>query len=87
MKWLVKACVVELYYCLFIAILQISKKYVSKAMAQEIHDKAAPFITWLAEAEEEESSDDDNEVEVSVQSHTLVTAVYKLFAVLRLQLV
>jgi translation initiation factor 5 len=47
--------------------LQVSKKYVSKAVAQEIHEKAAPFIKWLAEAEEEESSEEDDEVEVSAQ--------------------
>lgn len=35
---------------------RVSKKYVSKDMAQEIHDRAAPFIKWLQEAEEEESS-------------------------------
>lgn len=44
---------------------KVSKKYVSKSVAQEIHDKAAPFIKWLAEAEEEESSEDDDEVEVA----------------------
>jgi len=38
---------------------------VSKAVAQEIHNKAEPFLKWLAEAEEEESSDDDDEVEVT----------------------
>eukprot|EP00088_Acartia_fossae_P050209 TRINITY_DN5609_c0_g1_i14.p1 TRINITY_DN5609_c0_g1~~TRINITY_DN5609_c0_g1_i14.p1 ORF type:complete len:445 (-),score=210.56 TRINITY_DN5609_c0_g1_i14:1480-2814(-) len=40
---------------------KVSKKYVSKDMAQKIHEKAAPFITWLKEAEEEseESSDED----------------------------
>ena len=43
----------------------MSKKYVSKAVAQEIHNKAEPFLKWLAEAEEEESSDDDDEVEVT----------------------
>jgi translation initiation factor 5 len=44
---------------------KVSKKYVSKDMAQKIHEKAAPFITWLKEAEEEseESSDDDIELE------------------------
>lgn len=36
-----------------------SKKYVSKEMMQQIHEKAAPFITWLKEAEEEESSEDE----------------------------
>lgn len=44
---------------------KVSKKYVSKAVAQEIHDKAAPFIKWLAEAEEEESSEEDDEIEVA----------------------
>ena len=43
---------------------QVSKKYVSKAVSQEIHDKASPFIKWLEEAEEEES-DEDDEVEVA----------------------
>ena len=45
--------------------LQVSKKNVSKEMAQKIHDKAAPFIKWLKEAEEEseESSDDGVEIE------------------------
>lgn len=37
-------------------------------MSQEIHDKAAPFIKWLKEADTEESeseeeSDDDVEIE------------------------
>lgn len=32
---------------------KISKKYVSKEVAAQIHAKAAPFITWLKEAEEE----------------------------------
>lgn len=47
---------------------KVSKKYVSKDMSQEIHDKAAPFIKWLKEADTEESesdeaSDDDVEIE------------------------
>ncbi|XP_043481593.1 eukaryotic translation initiation factor 5 [Leptopilina heterotoma] len=46
---------------------KVSKKNVSKDLSQEIHDKAAPFITWLKEAEEEESEseeeDDDLEIE------------------------
>lgn len=44
----------------------MSKKYVSKAVSQEIHDKAEPFVKWLAEAEEEESSEDEDAVEVSI---------------------
>lgn len=44
---------------------KVSKKYVSKEMATKIHEKAAPFITWLKEAEEEseDSSEDDLELE------------------------
>lgn len=45
----------------------MSKKYVSKELAKEIHAKAAPFVKWLKEAEEEsegsgadEEEDEDN---------------------------
>jgi len=37
---------------------------VSKETAQKIHDKAAPFIKWLKEAEEESESSEDDGVEV-----------------------
>ncbi len=41
-----------------------SKKYVTKEMSRKIHEKVAPFIKWLKEAEEEEeSSDEDGEEE------------------------
>lgn len=46
---------------------KVTKKYVAKDISQEIHDKAAPFITWLKEAEEEESEsedEDDDDLEV-----------------------
>ncbi|XP_041353778.1 eukaryotic translation initiation factor 5-like [Gigantopelta aegis] len=43
-----------------------SKKYVSKSVAQEIHEKAAPFINWLKEAEEESEDDDDEDGTVEV---------------------
>ncbi|XP_015587173.1 eukaryotic translation initiation factor 5 [Cephus cinctus] len=45
---------------------KVSKKYVSKDLSQEIHDKAAPFLTWLNEAEEEESEseEDDDDLEI-----------------------
>lgn len=52
---------------------KVSKKYVSKDLSQEIHDKAAPFMTWLKEAEEEDSEseeeDDDLEVCVAILLH------------------
>lgn len=46
----------------------MTKKYVSKDLSQEIHDKAAPFLTWLQEAEEEDSEpeEEDDDLEVSV---------------------
>ncbi|XP_068456083.1 eukaryotic translation initiation factor 5 [Clinocottus analis] len=50
---------------------KVSKKYVSKELAKEIHAKAAPFVKWLKEAEEEsgaseeeEGEEDDENVEV-----------------------
>ena len=49
---------------------QVSKKHVSKDVAQKIHDKAAPFIKWLKEAEEEsESSEDEIEVDFDTRAH------------------
>ena len=46
---------------------QVSKKYVSKEVAKEIHENAQPIIKWLKEAEEESSEEEesDDEVEVS----------------------
>lgn len=50
----------------------MSKKYVSKDLAKEIHAKAAPFVKWLKEAEEEsegseqEVEEDDENVEVNM---------------------
>lgn len=60
---------------------KISKKYVSKSLAQEIHDKAAPFLTWLKEAEEEESEseeDDDDDLEVRLLNLLFIT-ILKIF--------
>lgn len=45
---------------------KVSKKNVPKAVSQEIHDKAAPFIKWLQEAEEE--SDESSAEEDSSES-------------------
>lgn len=42
-----------------------SKKYVSKELSQEIHNKAEPFISWLREAEEESGSESEDDLEVS----------------------
>ncbi|KAK3573802.1 hypothetical protein QTP86_032925 [Hemibagrus guttatus] len=42
---------------------KVSKKYVSKELAKEIHAKAAPFVKWLKEAEEESEGSEAEEVE------------------------
>lgn len=44
-----------------------SRNTVSKDLSQEIHDKAAPFITWLKEAEEEESETDDDDDDLEIE--------------------
>ena len=43
---------------------QVSKRYVSKEVANTIHEKAKPFIDWLKTAEEESSEEEEDEVEV-----------------------
>lgn len=55
---------------------KVSKKYVSKEISQEIHDKAAPFTKWLKEADEESSEseeDEDDDVEIEYNDRAQVT--------------
>lgn len=58
----------------------MSKKYVSKELAKEIHAKAEPFVKWLKEAEEEsegsEEEEDDDEDNVEVKKKA---TLHKLF--------
>uniref|UniRef100_A0A4W4F5I6 Eukaryotic translation initiation factor 5 n=1 Tax=Electrophorus electricus TaxID=8005 RepID=A0A4W4F5I6_ELEEL len=42
---------------------KVSKKYVSKELAKEIHAKAEPFVKWLKEAEEESEGSEEEDVE------------------------
>ena len=51
---------------------QVSKKNVSKELAQKIHDKAAPFIKWLQEAEEE-TSEDDSDVDIEYDERAKIS--------------
>merc|ERR1711962_1190239 len=52
-------------------ILEWAKK-VSKELAQKIHDKAAPFIKWLQEAEEE-TSESDGELEIEYDDRAKIS--------------
>lgn len=55
----------------------------SKDLSQEIHDKAAPFLTWLKEAEEEESESDeeDDDLEVGdINDELYMCMLYILFS-------
>uniref|UniRef100_A0A0K8TRP3 Eukaryotic translation initiation factor 5 n=1 Tax=Tabanus bromius TaxID=304241 RepID=A0A0K8TRP3_TABBR len=60
---------------------KVSKKYVPKETATEIHEKAKPFIQWLQEAEEEESSDEeegeDSDVEIEYNDRARVEPLKK----------
>ncbi|KAL4641840.1 eukaryotic translation initiation factor 5 [Arapaima gigas] len=55
---------------------KVSRKYVSKELAKEIHARATPFVKWLKEAEEEsEGSDEEEDENVEV---VYSAAVHKL---------
>ena len=54
---------------------QVSKKYVSKELSEQIHKKADPFIKWLKEAEEETSEDDEDEVELEFDDRAKISAL------------
>ena len=43
---------------------KVSKKHVGKEVAKQIHEKAAPFIEWLKNAEEESSDEGDDDIAV-----------------------
>jgi len=40
---------------------KVSKKYVDKDVASDIHARAQPFLKWLQEAEEEETTEEEEE--------------------------
>jgi translation initiation factor 5 len=54
-----------------------TKKLISKELSKEIKEKAAPFLQWLAEAEdeEEEEEDEDDEDIVDFSTKTVITPV------------
>lgn len=54
---------------------KVSKKYVSKEIAQKIHDKAAPFVKWLKEAEEESDESSEGEIEVDFDTRAHVSRI------------
>lgn len=63
---------------------KVSKKYVNKEVAQEIHERAKPFIKWLQEAEEEESSSggedgsEDENVEVVYSDRHISSSIQEM---------
>lgn len=59
-----------LSHTLLLCPVQVSKRYVSKEIGQEIHAKAEPFLKWLKEAEEEESEEEESEEETVEVSET-----------------
>lgn len=56
---------------------KVSKKYVSKEIATQIHEKAKPFVQWLQEAEEEEDSSDESDFEVEYDDRAKVEPLKK----------
>jgi len=54
---------------------KVSKKYVSKDVAQKIHDKAAPFIQWLKEAEEESEEESEDDIDVNFDSRAHISKI------------
>lgn len=54
---------------------KVSKKYVSKDTAAKIHEKAAPFVKWLKEAEEESESDDEEEIELEFDEKAKISSI------------
>lgn len=57
---------------------KVSKKYVSKDVASQIHEKAAPFVKWLQDAEEEDDSEEeDSDVEIEYNDRAKVTPLRK----------
>lgn len=58
-----------------------SKKILGKELSQQLHNKAAPFVKWLQEAEEEsgseEESDEEEEPEVELEFSYQATAGLK----------
>lgn len=54
---------------------KVSKKYVSKEVAAQIHEKASPFIKWLKEAEEESEDSEDDDVEIGFDDRAKVDSL------------
>jgi len=54
---------------------KVSKKNVSKDVAQKIHDKAAPFIQWLKEAEEESDEESEDDIDVNFDSRAHISKI------------
>jgi len=54
---------------------KVSKKNVPKEVAQKIHEKAAPFIQWLKEAEEESDEESEDDIDVNFDSRAHISKI------------
>lgn len=54
---------------------KVSKKYVSKEVAAQIHEKATPFIKWLQEAESESEDSENDDVEIGFDDRAKVDSL------------
>lgn len=54
---------------------KVSKKYVNKELAEQIHKKAEPFITWIKEAEEESSEEEEDDVELTFDERAKISTI------------
>lgn len=52
---------------------KVSKKNVTKELAQKIHEKCAPFVKWLKEAEEESEESEDDGVEIEYDDRAKIS--------------
>lgn len=54
---------------------KVSKKYVSRDLSQKIHEAAAPFLQWLADAETDSDEEEDAADDEDVQFDTGVSGI------------
>jgi CO dehydrogenase/acetyl-CoA synthase beta subunit len=51
--------------------MQPNRRTITKELSKELHEKAAPFIKWLKEADEESGEEEEDEDDVEVCNHSI----------------